>query len=331
MIEAAEFAAKMQAILNGTASEVVAGSRPDFTLDKQSVIFDVRSPSLPYADTAMDAKAGVAVLPVMAEMGASGQYEAYPDVMMWSASANLTFMFPISAYSDILLFYEYMAKAMVGKMVYFGSASGRCICTLGQPTFGQMRYLESYQYDQVAASTARIFGKRVCLSREWASLTFPVYLSGAAGLGESGGMIYANQIKTVLSFVYGGVPYSEELLEISPSDASVVNTYEQQSPSASLQKGLSTNKSIGATHTVFVRMNAFWQKFRVLYYLGLLSDVSATIITTVYDGAGAAWSSSASSPMASSSLIKDVSFSHDPGKPLTCTFSVEPKATVGEA
>lgn len=326
MIEASEFAAKIQAILNGTDSSVLGLSRPDFELDRQSVTFSVRSPSLPYADTI--AGAAGHVLPVMAELGSGGQYEAYPGIGMWSASATLTFIFPVSAYQDILLFYEYMADALVGKLISFGPLSGFVLCTIGQPTYGQMRYLEATQYEQVKQAAALIFGKVACVSREWASLTFPVYMSGAKNLGASGGLIFGNQQSDTLTIAYNGVTYSEPLAEISPSESSSANTYEGQSVSAPFQSGLATNQSIGATHTVFVRMTDFWLAFRQAWAAGSISSIPATLTSVISTGAGTAWHNAAW-PLKTNCIIKDVSFMHDPGKPLTCTFTVEPLASVG--
>jgi len=333
MIEITEFCAKLQAILNGTAPNVSALTRPSFTLDGQQVYFNVKSPSLPHTDDLTPSGLGNAssgmTLPVMVEQSGSGQYEAYPNALMWSAGYQMTFLFPVVLYSDILLFYQYLADAVNGIIVNFGSVSGSVCCALGAPSFGQMRYLEAYQFDPLKASVSALFGERVCVSREWASLTLTFYMSGAKGLNEAGGFVYGNQVSYSLEVTFPSPTGDlfESLSLVSPSEALSTNAYEQQAISASQQSALPQNAGQGITLACFVKADAFWAALITAKRNGTLPSLPALLSTDIIVGGSLFWSPSSDDPF-SNCMIKDVQISADPGKPMTAVLTIEPKATV---
>lgn len=329
MIEITEFCAKLEAILNGTASEVSALARPSFTLDGQQVYFNVKSPSEPHTDDLTpEGKGNNAsgfTLPVMVEQSGTGQYEAYPNALMWSAGYQVTMLFPVSLYSDILLFYEYLAEAVNGILVNFGSVSGSVCCALGAPTYGQMRYLEAYQFDPLRASVSALFGERVCVSREWASLTLPFYMSGAKGLGEAGGYVYGNQLVYDLTVTFASGAVSERLSVVSPSETISANAYEQQAINAPLQGALPQNAAHGVTLTCFLKADPFWAALLAAKRDGTLPTLPVSFNEAVRLADGTYfWSTTANTAY----MIKDASLSGDPGKPVTMTLTLEPSAEV---
>lgn len=329
MIDVDELCTFMTAVLNGTSPDVIALSRPSFTMDGQNVSFKARSPSLPYNDdTTMDSPSEGSFLPVMIEETGGGQYEAFPDAGMYSISDSMTFLFPVALYSDILAFFDYMAKALVGKVLSVGSVSGSVCFNIGQPTFAQMAYLESDQLEQITTMTSRIFGHKTSVSRQWATLTFPLYMSGAENLNKAGGIVYGNQGEYILTIDFGGTvgPLSETLLIVQPSDAMMGNTAEEQAISDTIQRGVVTNSAVGTTLTCFVRANAFWHFLIKAKREGTLPTLTASLSFTVYV-AGAVWSDSSGDPMLNC-IVKDASLAPELGKPMCCTLSMNPRATV---
>lgn len=329
MTDIKELCSFMEAVLNGTSPDVVAITRPSFTMDGKPVSFKVRSPALPYTDdTTMESPSLGSFLPVMIEETGGGQYEAFPDAGMYSVSDSVTFLFPVSLYSDVLAFFDYMAKALVGKVLGVGPVSGSVCFNIGQPTFAQMAYLEADQLEQITAATSMIFGHRSSVSRQWASLTFPLYMSGAEGMNEANGIIYGNQGKYTLNIDFGGTvgDLSETLLIVQPSDAMMANTAEEQAIDERIQKGVVTNSAVGTTLTCFVRANPFWLNLIKAKRDGTLPGLNASLSFVVYV-AGAVWSDPTGDPMLSC-IVKDASLAPEMGKPLCCTLSMNPRAAI---
>ena len=320
MIDIQEFVAKIQAVLNGTDSLVSSLSRPD-----TSTYFDVRSPELPFADSVASLENKQTRFPVMVEQNSAGRYEAFPDVNMWSMSLTMTFLFPVANTLAVRNYFEYLASAVNGKQINFGSSSGYCVCALGVPTMGQMQYLDMNQYSQVKESINVIFGKTVNLSREWSTMTCEFYLSGSKNAGQAEGLIFGNQIEHSISFVYQGVTYSETLVPVARSVASSAMAYEQQGLSSSLQKGIAQSGAQVATLTCMVRANDFWLKVLALKDLGYLKDTAMTLYE-IWRVGGNVWFGTSGFAKC---FIKDIGLTEDLGKPVSAILTIEPQLTVG--
>lgn len=327
MVDLSEFVTALSGILNSSTAPNV----PTFTMNGIPVHFDVRSPSLPHVDTIADTENKRVILPVMVQNNGTGSYEAYPDMGFFDLSYTLTFRFPLAVYNDVLAYFGYLAGQVVGKAIYLGPNSGSVICGLGVPQIGQMAYVEAQQFAQLQSETAQIYGETVQISREWMDLTVQFYMSGANGLNEANGFVFANQITDTLTirFPSGVADVSEVLKKVSPSWASSSLTYEQQGINGNYQKGVVTNSAYGATFTVFVTANDFWKAFITDYRKGLLQKSTNVSLSTSIPVDGADWFVSGSTDVLKKAIIKDVSFSYEYGKPITCTFTLEPKATLG--
>jgi len=216
--------------------------------------------------------------------------------------------------------FAYLASKVVGKIIDFGSASGFACCTLGTPSLGQMRYLQANEFSAVLAGTKAIFGSKQDVTREWSSLQCEFYLSSANGMNESGGIIYGNQISVSMICPSLNSGASEKLLLVSPSDAKNGNTYEQQNLSDSFQKGTEQNSAYSTDLTVFVQMDAFGIDLMKAVFNKTMNGKECTLVKTV------SWDGNSFSSSSVTLLVKDVALSFPPGKPVTCTFLLEPKA-----
>lgn len=328
MVVLSEFVKKLEEMLNSSTASGV----PTFTINGIPVRFAVRSPSLPFVDSIDDKENKSFALPVMVQSLGAGSYEAYPDMGFFDISYTITFRFPMVVFNEIIAYFNYLASQVVGKIVDIGPLSGSAVCGLGAPSLGQMAYMEVAQIAQVSAETSKIFGKSVNISDEWADMNFEFYMAGANKLNESGGFIYGNQIETSLSVKFsqlGGVALTESLLIVSPSQAQSSLTYEQQALSGNYQKSLVTNTGSAVTLTVFVRANDFWSNFINDFTAGVLQKTTSVILSSIIK-IGSSITCSLNGTLGQNCIIKDVSFSYGYGMPLTCTFTVSPKATPGE-
>jgi len=328
MVDLNEFIAKLSGILNSSTAPNV----PTFTLDGLPVWFDVKSPSSPRIDSIADKENKRVNLPVMVQNNGAGSFEAYPDMGFFDISYTIIFRFPVSVYESILAYFNYLADNVVGKILDLGANSGSVICGLGAPQTGQMVYLEASQFSQVQTETAVIFGNKINITRQWMDLQFQFYMSGANGLGKANGIIFANQVEDLLTIKFFGdsTVSVETLRRVSPSLASSSLTYEQQGMNKNYQGGLITNTGHGGAFTVFVFANSFWHKFITEHRDGtLIKSTDISLSTHIATGSSYWWNSNGSTDVFRVSLIKDVSFSYEYGKPITCTFSLEPKITPG--
>jgi len=319
MIEISELSAKLQSILNGT-DPLSPSSRPDSV-----TFFDVRTPSAPYSDkTAFSDKK--TYFPVMVTSGGQGNYQPIPDVMLFSCSMSITFIYPVSSTEAVRRYFDYLAKALNGRMVDFGTVSGNCVCALGTPSIGQLQYIEEAQFQAFRAETSKIFGTVANVSRAWSTMTCEIYFSGGDRAGGTDGLIFGNQATDTISFGYEMINYSEDLLLVSPSSAKQSATYEQQGLSSLMQRSLETNTAYGKAFVVLVRANSFWLKIMTLYESGALQGVSF-LLTHKIRVAGTDWLTGGA--FSGQCVMKDVSFSCELGKPISCSFSLVLKSTVG--
>jgi hypothetical protein len=318
VIEIKELSVKLQSILNGLDS-LSPSSRPDST-----TFFDVRTPSEPYSDktSGEDKKT---YFPVMVTFG-QGKYEPLPDVMFWNCSMSITFMYPVSATEAVRRYFDYLTEALNGKMASYGTVSGDCVCAMGTPSIGQLQYLEENQFQSFREETSKIFGVSKQVSRAWSTMTAEMYFSGAAKAGKTDGVIFGNQYKDELSFIYSGHTYTETLIPVSASGAKQSSTYEQQGLSSSNQTSLETNTAYARTFAAIVRANDFWKKLLELEKSGDLQGLPFTLsqIVTVD---GAIWITSGIFDQ--DCVMGSLSISHDLGKPVSAVISLLIKSEVG--
>lgn len=323
MISIQEFVSFLQGILNNDSTE---SGYPDFTYNGARIVFSVRTPSLPYVDSSIEKNNGAFVIPVMVTFNGDGSFEAYPDVGMHEITYSISMVFPVVETNDMSSMYVFIANLLVGKLKLIGSTSGYYCLNVGAPSFGQMQYLESLEFDQFKQNLSIIFKNCVTVSREWCTMDFDIYASSMKDLGKSGGFIYGNQVSQTLTVVFATGALSETLNVIQPSNSVENNLTTQQGVSSNYAKSLTSGTALGNTKTVFVKMSQFWINMMSASKNGTIGKLTATIQDNVCLADGTVMATLSTTD---DCVMSSTAFSYEPGKPLTFAFSVTPKATLG--
>ncbi len=221
-------------------------------LDNQDVIsdvvFKVRNNDIPFVDTIANKTDNTndnqrTILPVLVEKLPNGGYEPYPDLLLWDCSFQITFMFPLSDLESIEEIYTYLAEACNGKAIMY-NRSNDFVMAMGQTSYSAMQSLDVGQFSQVNESVKAVFGKEIRMTREWATMSFPISCSGS---DSELGVKYGNSGIYTLSFTYNGTSYSNKLSIVDLSTNQSVDTFSQQRINSGLTKSLPTITANGVS------------------------------------------------------------------------------------
>ncbi len=221
-------------------------------LDNQDVIsdvvFKVRNNDIPFVDTIANKTDNTndnqrTILPVLVEKLPNGGYEPYPDLLLWDCSFQITFMFPLSDLESIEEIYTYLAEICNGKAIYY-NRSNDFVMAMGQTSYSAMQTLDVGQFSQVNESVKAVFGKEIRMTREWATMSFPISCSGS---DSELGVKYGNSGIYTLSFTYNGTSYSNKLSIVDLSTNQSVDTFSQQRINSGLTKSLPTITANGVS------------------------------------------------------------------------------------
>ena len=296
-------------------------------LDSQDVIsdvlFKVRNNDIPFVDTIANKTDNTedkqrTILPVLVEKLPNGGYEPYPDLLLWDCTFQITFMFPLSDLESIEEIYTYLAKQLNGKAVN-GFGMNSVIMALGQTSYNAMQSLDVGQFSQVNESVKAVFGKEIRMTREWATMSFPISCSGT---DSDKYITYGNQLKYRLSFAYGKKAYTDNLTIVQTSNNFNVDAFSQQRINSGLTKSLPTITANGISIDFVVAYESGSDLQKILldaYYNGTISSIT-NVNLVIFSNIGFYDKSNL--------MISNIGFSFAYGSVLVCSLTLIEKDEV---
>lgn len=273
MITILEISQKLQSILNGTASEIISLTRPsDFQ-------FVVATEGL-HLDKINDKKTGKNFIPVFISQG-GGEYDAVPNLNKSAFSMPITFYFPVRFKNDFYALNEFLSKALVGKVMNWGTSSGYCLSTISVATFGEIQGLDLKEFKTWVEN---LYQEEVDVREYYMSMEFTLYLTTADDV------VWGNQVEYKLQITYDGVNYPttpETLRWDSVGNALSIANMPQQLIGEDYVHNTRNITSRGRSIKAYMGSSVMWQKLLLVFNGGtnnLLTNIKLTKIYHFNDG-----------------------------------------------
>ena len=170
MIIINEVAIKLQNILNGKDSEVAISSLPsDFS-------FQIAIDGF-HLDHIKGDNHKNFIPCFLSQLG--GEFDPVPDIQKQALNYNLTLYYPVRFKNTFYEIANYLATALVGKVMTWGDVSGRCLSTIDPATFGEIAPQDLAQYSSWVNAT---YGKAQSVSENYMTMSINVYLTTTKGV-----------------------------------------------------------------------------------------------------------------------------------------------------
>lgn len=273
MITILEISQKLQSILNGTASEVISLTRPsDFQ-------FVVATEGL-HLDKIADRQSGKNLIPVFISQG-GGEYDAVPNLNKSAFSLPITFYFPVRFKNDFYALNEFLSKALVGKVMNWGTSSGYCLSTISVAAFGEIQGLDLKEFKTWVEN---LYQEEVDVREYYMSMEFTLYLTTADDV------VWGNQVEYKLQITYDGVNYPttpETLRWDSVGNALSIANMPQQLIGEDYVHNTRNITSRGRSIKAYMGSSVMWQKLLLVFNGGtnnLLTNIKLTKVYHFNDG-----------------------------------------------
>ena len=273
MITILEISQKLQSILNGTASEVISLTRPsDFQ-------FVVATEGL-HLDKIADRQSGKNLIPVFISQG-GGEYDAVPNLNKSAFSLPITFYFPVRFKNDFYALNEFLSKALVGKVMNWGTSSGYCLSTISVATFGEIQGLDLKEFKTWVEN---LYQEEVDVREYYMSMEFTLYLTTADDV------VWGNQVEYKLQITYDGVNYPatpETLRWDSVGNALSIANMPQQLIGEDYVHNTRNITSRGRSIKAYMGSSVMWQRLLLVFNGGtnnLLTNIKLTKVYHFNDG-----------------------------------------------
>ena len=248
--------------------------------------FSVRSPNKPLINDEADG------FPVMVSQD-GGDFEPMADIRLERPDFRISFLLPSDREDLKELVSEAFSDSFVGKFVVFGSGADLqgSDCTMSVITQNACERLDIDTDGVYSRSINELFGAQAKDIRYWTSYDFSLSMSTAKNGGgcsaNDDGVIFGNQVSSVISFEYGGTTYQENYKNVETTDSAVSSAYVQQSINGKYQRGIEQSTAYSKTISMAVRNNAFFAKLLEIVRDKELSGVRFSLtrkITFAYGG-----------------------------------------------
>ena len=210
MIILSEIAEKVSAILNGTDQETNQARTyvPDFEYLVATQGF--------HLDHIFNKSTGKNMIPVfISSLG--GTNNPVPDLKQSDATVQIAFYFPVKFKDEFYNLADQMGTWFVGKILNYGTHSGRALSNLSLPNVGEIQELDLKEFKQWVGS---IYRRTIDVTEPYMSLVFTLYLN----CFDSTNTFIGNQIKiTSLTFSYNGTDFYEDKTPISIERADIAS------------------------------------------------------------------------------------------------------------
>lgn len=236
MIRLDEVAKKIQSILNGDDPEVIA-----LGLTMPTGFQFVAETEGYHLDSIADMQEGKNFVPVfVSSMG--GQYNPIPELKQANYVIPITFYFPVRFKNDMFRLNEYLADVFVGRILTYGSTSGKAVSNISIPQFGEITDLDLKQFASWVTTT---YKKQIDVFEPYLSMTISLYLSNSKE-----GLIYGNDVKVSAKFTYENDTY--EVDDVAYDDGSLQSNSQ---PSSEQEEGSPESTAIpfGTTYGMSIK------------------------------------------------------------------------------
>ncbi|MCK9576408.1 MAG: hypothetical protein M0R51_10845 [Clostridia bacterium] len=307
MIELNDFKTAISQILNGTYSGTTLPTRPSDEYFKVKTYAD-------YLDTIADKTTKKNFIPVLIH-SPSGSYEPIPTLALCDQSYVVEIYFPIRKKDTIIQFGDYLAQAVCGKQLAFGSSLAVCNTDVG--VFGQVQPQAMEQFISFVNDSYQLLIQK---SDMWGSLQITFYIASSL-VG-----IFGNQVSYSLSMTpsAGGTALTETLIIVDSSHTQNSTPASQQLISGTYAKAIITNTAFGKSLTVFPRVNAFWKHF-IWEFNSKTLQSALWSLTKTYSGVFVAGDSPKTGVYTTTLLLLDVQENIQLGKPISYTLTYTEK------
>ena len=198
MIILSEVAQKLEEILNGIESPSLGNTNPTpfyFQVEAEGFQID----HIKKGDTTGN------FIPVFVS-SLGGQFNPVKGLKQGSYSYQINFYYPVRFKNEFFALGEFLVDTFVGTIINYGTISGKAVSNISVPQYGE---IQSLDFDQFEKWMSAIYQKAVNKREAYMSMQVNLYLSNAAD-----GLIYGNDVKTDLSFVYNGSTYTLEDIDV---------------------------------------------------------------------------------------------------------------------
>ena len=241
MIILSEVATKIEKILNGTDNEVLTSNPTDFYYVVETQGF--------HLDHLLDKKKHKNFIPVfVSSMG--GQFNPVQNLGEANYNIPVTFYFPVRFKNEMFALNEFLANALVGAYLNWGTLSGKAVSNISVSQFGEIQDLDMKQF---SSWVDQVFELPVDVMEPYLSMTFNLYISSAKS-----GFVYGNDVTATLSYSgYIGDPEPVVFAE-STIQSQTQSVSEQQLGTAESQ-GIPFGVAYGSGFSAYVKDDAFFK------------------------------------------------------------------------
>lgn len=268
MILLNEVAKKIEDILNGIDSEVVAlGLQPP-----TSYFFKVATEGF-HIDKNFDIEAGKNFIPVfISSMG--GNFNPVPELLQANYVIPIAIYFPVRFKTDLFRLNEYLARVFVGRQLNYGTESGKALSNMSVAQFGEIVEMDLKQF---AEWEQTIYKKPIERMEPYLQMQFSLYLSTA-----SEEFVFGNDAKASLTITTDDAtwPNDDKTDQLSFVQNSVQSNSEpgsQQILGENQTESLPSATSFSSSFSVYVKNNAFYQHLISHWFAGTLHELEITL------------------------------------------------------
>ena len=256
-----EISQKIGAILNGTDAETEP-YRPSVR-PFADFVFMVATEGY-HLDRIYSNQAGKNLIPVY--VGAlGGSNEPIPDLGSQNRNTVITVYFPVRFKAQMQELDDYLAQALVGRMLTWGSVKARSNTSPSQ--FGDLFDMDVQQFrdqnQQFSNWIESEYHVTMEVSEMWMNMQFTLYLSTAKDLGEYGGFLMGDHdhISKISLKIENNVPLEDPYIYIDEEDPVMIDKTGSitSEPAAQQILGEGYVKGLGAA-TTGVRTISFYMK-----------------------------------------------------------------------
>ena len=196
MLQLDKVAKKLEAMFNGTDSEISSLTRP---VDYQFVVETTGF----YIDHIIDKNATPKqnFIPVFVST-VGGDYDPVPNIDRSSTNIAVRFYFPVRLKDDFFAFQSYLVELFVGKVRDYGGQ--KALSNISVAQFGEIQELDFNQFKDWIQQTYKDLPMEI--NEPYLEATINLYLSTMAD-----GYIWGNNVEFELSFTYESVEYKAVL------------------------------------------------------------------------------------------------------------------------
>lgn len=193
MIILQEVAQKLEAILNGTDSEVGTNGSIVKVTNPTAFYFQVETEGF-HLDHIVAPSKDKNFIPVFVS-AVGGQFNPIPDLEQGTASLRLDFYYPVSFKKDFFALGGFLVKAFVGRNLNYGDITGKAVTNLSFPQYGEIT--QPLDLKEFENWTNNKFKKTIEKHEPYLSMTITLYISNAAE-----GFVFGNGVTCQLKFTY---------------------------------------------------------------------------------------------------------------------------------